>query len=339
MLPTIGAAFAVTLAATPLVREAARHLGLLDRPNARSSHEVVTPRSGGLAVLAGLAAGVALSADLPRAREGLWAWLLGGAIVTLLGLLDDRFGLPAWPRLAGQVVAAALVVGVTGGLPHLPLPAPLDLELGLLGPAVGALWIVAVINFFNFMDGIDGLAALQAVVTSGGLALAFAREPFAGSVAAALAAASLGFLVFNWAPASVFLGDAGSGLLGYTLASLPLLVATERRPEAIAVTGASLFLFLADASVCLIRRIARGEKWYEAHREHFYQRWVRAGASHAVVASALGAAAVPLTALAVAGWQRSGAPWTWLALLAGTAMLSGEWALVRRLERQKGGSR
>jgi Fuc2NAc and GlcNAc transferase len=337
MLLVVVAAFLTTAAATPLLRAAAPRLGLLDRPNARSSHVVVTPRSGGVAVLAGLVAGLALARGLPLDTPLAWAWLGGGALVTLMGLADDRFGLPPWPRLAGQTAAAGLVVGVTRGVDRVPLPAPLDLDLGLFGALVAIVWIVAVINFYNFMDGIDGLASLQGTITAGALALAFAALPSAGGVAWALAGACGGFLFFNWSPASVFLGDAGSGLVGYALATLPLLVSTERRPEAITLAGSSLFLFLADASICLMRRMARGERWYEAHREHLYQRWVRAGASHSRVAAALGAASAVVTAVAWVGWQRREPAWTWSALvLAGTA-LAADWGWVRRIEQASRG--
>jgi UDP-N-acetylmuramyl pentapeptide phosphotransferase/UDP-N-acetylglucosamine-1-phosphate transferase len=332
MLATMAAAFVVSVAATPLVRRAAHRFGLLDRPNARSSHAVVTPRSGGLAILAGLAAGLAVSEASRPAGTGVCAWLAGVTIVTALGLADDRFGLAPWPRLAGQILAAAVFVAASGGLARLPLPAPLDPALGAAGAVLAVLWIVAVVNFYNFMDGIDGLAALQAVVTAGGLAWAFAEAPWAAALAAALAASALGFLVFNWAPASVFLGDGGSSLVGYTLATLPLLTAADRRPEAVALAGTSLFLFLADASLCLLRRMACGERWYEAHREHFYQRWVRSGASHAFVASLLGAASAALTALALLGWRSQEPVWSGVALLAGLAMVSAEGCLVRRLE-------
>lgn len=333
MLATIAAAFVVAVAATPLARRAALRFGLLDRPNARSSHALVTPRSGGLAVLAGLAAGLAFSAGSGWASAEAKAWLAGVSIVTVLGLLDDRFGLPPWPRLAGQLLAAALFVGANGGLARLPLPAPLDPGLGAAGAILAVLWIVAVVNFYNFMDGIDGLAAVQAVVTAAGLAWALMDRPLAPELAAALAAAALGFLLFNWAPATVFLGDGGSGLVGYTLATLPLLAAADRRPEAVTLAGTSLFLFLADASLCLLRRVARGERWHEAHREHFYQRWVRSGASHALVASLLGAASLALTGVAFLAWRLRAPAWSGLALLTGVALVSAEAWHVRQLER------
>jgi UDP-N-acetylmuramyl pentapeptide phosphotransferase/UDP-N-acetylglucosamine-1-phosphate transferase len=132
----------------------------------------------------------------------------------------------------------------------------------------------------------------------------------------------------------VFLGDAGSGLIGYTLAVVPFLAEDERRPELVVLAGASLFLFLADATTCLLRRAGRGERWYQAHREHLYQRWARAGGSHAKVASWLGLGALAASALALGGWRTGEAAWSWAALAMGAAAVAGEWAHVRRLERR-----
>ncbi len=330
-------AFVVTLLAVPLARAAAHRLGLLDRPNARSSHVVVTPRAGGVALALGLLAALALTPVEAFGRRELLGWLAGGLIVAGLGLLDDRYGLSPWPRLAGQLLAGGVVVSLTHGLPRLPLPAPLDLGLAPFGHALALLWVVAVVNFYNFMDGIDGLAGAQGLITAAVLGLALGSQHLLlAGLAVSLAAACAAFLVFNWPPASIFLGDAGSGLVGYTLATLPLLIPEERRSEAVALTGASLFFFLADATYCLARRIRRGRRWFEAHREHLYQRWVWTGAGHAVVTSCLAAAALVTSGIALLGWQRRQAAWTWAALLLGTAGTAAEAALVSRRERRLG---
>jgi Fuc2NAc and GlcNAc transferase len=334
ILRSLAAAFLVTLVATPVARAAARRFGLLDRPNERSSHRVVTPRAGGIAILLGLAAALALGSRAPFGRSAA-AVAGGGLLVALVGVLDDRVRLSPWPRLACQALAAIVAVGTAGGVARLPLPPPLDVPLGPLGSAVAVVWIVAVVNFFNFMDGIDGLAGLQASITAGALALALApSQPAPAAIAAAVAGASAAFLPFNWHPASVFLGDAGSGLIGYTLAVVPFLADDERRPELVLLAGASLFLFLADATTCLLRRARRGERWYEAHREHLYQRWARAAGSHGSVAARLGLGAIASSALALGGWRTAEAAWSWAALAVGAAALGAEWAHVRRLERR-----
>jgi Fuc2NAc and GlcNAc transferase len=334
MLITVGLAFLGTLLATPLVRAAALRLGFLDLPGPRSSHLSATPRGGGVAILIGVA--LALVYGTPgNWHEPAVRGLLGGAaLIAVVGLTDDRFGLPPRPRLLAQILAAVLVVRTAGGLERLPFPGPLDLEVGpVFGSALAVLWIVAVTNFFNFMDGIDGLAPLQGALTAGALAWAFSTgAPATAALAAALAGGSAGFVVYNWAPASIFLGDVGSETLGFTLASLALLAPGGQREGAVILVAASLFLFLADATTCLFGRATRGERLFEAHRRHLYQRWVATGATHSAVSLWLGLGAVPVTAVALTAWRTGQARWYWAALGLGCALHALERGLVRRRE-------
>ena len=212
--------------------------------------------------------------------------LLGGVALALIGLADDRAGLSAFTRLVAQLGVVGLVVLRVGGFERVPLPALLEHHLGPLGAAATVLWIVAVVNFYNFLDGIDGLAALQAVVTGAGILLA-GWDPFAALLAAALVGAAAGFLPFNWSRASVFLGDIGSYFLGYTLAVLPLLAPPQLRSQAAVFVAVSLWLFLADATWTLVGRALRGERLYEAHREHLYQKLAQRW-GHAKVTAAIG---------------------------------------------------
>jgi Fuc2NAc and GlcNAc transferase len=298
----------------------AGRVGLLDAPNERSSHTRVTARGGGIAIVAGAACGLLVS-GAPLA--GPAAVLAGGALaVAVVGLADDRYGLPIAPRLAVQTLAALAVASATGGFPRLPLPAPLDLPLGPAGVPLAALWIVAVVNFFNFMDGIDGLAGAQAVVTGIGAAVVGWTSPSA-AIGAAAAGGAAGFLAFNWAPARIFMGDVGSLALGYTFASLPLLADRGSRPAAVLWMALSLFVFVADATATVVARMARGEAWHAPHRSHLYQRLVRSGLGHGPVAAALAAAALALTAAASALHPRAlvgGAGWALLAAAAGLVL-------------------
>ena len=281
-------AFALSLVATPLCRAAARRWGLLDRPNERSSHQEVVPRGGGTAIALSVLVALWLARPLWADRPGAMAILLGGVALALIGLADDRAGLSAFTRLVAQLGVVGLVVLRVGGFERVPLPALLEHHLGPLGTAATVLWIVAVVNFYNFLDGIDGLAALQAVVTGAGILLA-GWDPFAALLAAALVGAAAGFLPFNWARASVFLGDIGSYFLGYTLAALPLLAPPQLRSQAAVLVAVSLWLFLADATWTLVGRALRGERLYEAHREHLYQKLAqRWGHAKVTVAIALG---------------------------------------------------
>jgi UDP-N-acetylmuramyl pentapeptide phosphotransferase/UDP-N-acetylglucosamine-1-phosphate transferase len=280
-LPVIAAssAFVAALLVTPLIRSSARRWGLVDRPNTRSSHSAVIPRAGGLALLIAVGLSLALAPVTWWGSSTAVGLVAGALVLAVVGVCDDRWGLPPLVRLGFQLAVAVALVGSAGALEHLFLPPPLDLALGPLGPVVSVLWIVAVVNFYNFMDGIDGLAGLQAVVTGTGIAVA-AFDPFSSFLGAAVAGAAAGFLVFNWAPASIFLGDAGSSVLGYTLAGLPFLAAPESRAGTVLLVALSLWFFLADATWTLLRRLARGARVHEAHREHLYQRLVISGVGH-----------------------------------------------------------
>jgi len=320
-------AFVLAVVATPTFRAAARRGGLLDRPTARSSHQTIVPRGGGAAIVLSVLVTLWLARAGWESRLDALPLLLGGVALAGVGLWDDRFGLSPWSRFAAQLAVALAVVLGLGGIQRIPLPPPLDSPLGPLAEPLAVLWIVAVVNFYNFLDGIDGLAALQAAVT--GLGILFAAwDPFSALLGAALAGAAAGFLIYNWSPASVFLGDVGSYFLGYTLAALALAAPPDALPRAVAFVALSLWLFLADATWTLARRVRRGERWYQAHREHLYQRLaLRWG--HARVAGAIGLGSAALTAAAVVAWRNEGPVWTWAALGLGLFLTVAEWRMAR----------
>lgn len=329
-------AFSATLLLVPFVRSAARRWGFLDRPNQRSLHTQIVPRAGGVAILLAVGLTLALAPALwwqGRAEEAL---LVGTLILAAVGLFDDRFGLSPAVRLAFQGLTATAFVYAAGGVDRLPLPRPLDVTLGPLGPAIGVLWIVAVVNFYNFMDGIDGLASLQAAVTGAGLALA-GFDPFASLLGAALAGGAAAFLIYNWSPASVFLGDVGSGAIGFTLAAVPFLAAPESRAPTVSFVAISLWLFLADPAWTLLRRLARGERLLQAHRGHLYQRLVSTGWSHARVSGGLGVTAAMLTVAALVGLRSARPGAHWAPMLVAVVVFGVEIALVARREAKRAG--
>jgi Fuc2NAc and GlcNAc transferase len=325
-------AFIAALLVTPFIRANARRWGLLDRPTVRSSHREVTPRGGGAAMVIGAGLSLALSPALWVHTPAALALLGGILALAAVGLCDDRWGLSPLIRLGIHLAVAAGFVAGAGSLDRAPLPAPLDLPLGPLGPVVSVLWIVAVINFYNFMDGIDGLAGVQAVVTGTGIAVA-GFDPFSSFFGAALAGGAAGFLIYNWSPATIFLGDVGSGVLGYAFAALPFLAGRESRAALVTFVALSLWFFLADATWTLLRRVARGERVYKAHREHVYQRLVISGWTHAGVTTALGAAALGLTALALTALRLDETGIWWAVFLLATALFG----LEMRLARLRGG--
>ncbi|HEV8678445.1 MAG TPA: glycosyltransferase family 4 protein [Stellaceae bacterium] len=265
-----------TRALIPLLRRGA----VLDHPNERSSHDAPIPRGGGIAVVVAiLGAWLALivaGVVLPR----LLAVLAGALLIALVSWLDDLRGLPAAVRLLVQLVAVG--IAILAALPTGPvfqgwLPPALD------AAAAALLWLWFV-NLFNFMDGIDGLAGSEAASIAIGLVLiaglGAGYSPALAALAAAVAAAALGFLVWNWAPARIFLGDVGSVPLGYLLGFLLLSLATRGLWQPALILP---LYFLADATLTLLRRLARGERVWQAHRRHFYQRAVQRGLDHAVV--------------------------------------------------------
>lgn len=291
-------AAALAWVAGRLMVAAAPRLGLVQAPNARSSHTTPTPTGGGLAILAASALVAALA---PANGSLLFVWVLGLGLA-LVGLWDDRAGLGPAVRLATQVLAALALVA---GLGMFDAGSVLSAMAG-----VGiALAIAAWVNAYNFMDGIDGLAGFEAVfIGAAGLGLMVWAHPAAVSGPeawwlAGLAAASLGFLVLNRPPARLFMGDTGSYFLGFMLAALALVGAAAGT-----VPGWTWLIlggvFVADAAVTIAVRIATGQPWMRAHRTHAYQRLARRWESHGRVVGAVMAVNVawllPLAAASVA---------------------------------------
>jgi Fuc2NAc and GlcNAc transferase len=321
-------AFVTSMAVVRLVERWARELELIDRPNARSSHVEPRPRGGGLGIVAGvIAAVVVLAAWRAEPSAPVFVVLAGALLVAASGLWDDVRGLGIGPRLVVQTAAAVWVVAMCGGIERLPLPGPADLSLGVVaGIALAVVWIVAVTNFFNFMDGADGLAAGQAVVTLAALAAVF-WPASASLVALASAAATAAFLLRNWAPARIFMGDVGSAFLGFLLAALPFAAPRGARPDVLFVVGISLSLFLFDPVVTLIARTRRGEPIGVAHRDHVYQRLIVPGRPHGRVVFALVVAAAGLSVLAV--WAFHAPALRWPAVVAAVVVFAVEWGIAR----------
>jgi UDP-N-acetylmuramyl pentapeptide phosphotransferase/UDP-N-acetylglucosamine-1-phosphate transferase len=303
-------AWGVTRALVPLLRQR----GVLDVPNERSSHEQPTPRGGGLGILAGVAvsAGVAGVMGLPLPGGSFWG---GAAIIAAVGLVDDRTGgLSALVRFGLQGVAAAVVlVGAGGGIAHLPFPPPLDPPVDWLGVPLALLWLVAVTNFYNFLDGIDGFAGLQGMIAGVALAVLSTSSPIF-AVGLGIAGGCLGFLLYNWHPARIFMGDVGSATLGFMFAALPFQMPGPLREEALFVVAMVLWFFLADGAYTLLRRALRGERVWEPHRSHLYQRLLKTGLRHDQVALRVNVAASALAACAVAVWHYGRAAGQWGAL-------------------------
>lgn len=281
-------AFGVALLATPLMRRFALRHALLDMPNERSAHTVPTPRGGGIAIAAAFFSSLALLLwwdVLPRATGMALLW--GGLLVAAVGAWDDRRHVaPLW-RLLAHVLAALWALFWLWGSDVARYDETHALLQIIMWP-VAVLAIVWLTNLYNFMDGIDGLAGSQALCAAlaGGVLLWLSDEPGLALASLALAMSSAGFLVWNWPPAKIFMGDAGSGLLGYSFAVLALATARSGAMPAL-IWLVLLAPFVLDATLTLLRRMLRGERWYQAHATHLYQRMVQAGCSHKQVTMAV----------------------------------------------------
>ena len=270
------ACLAIGLGGTWLARAYALRRGVVDAPGERRAHTTPTPRGGGISiVVALLLTGAWLLRGMSDPFE-LRCALVGLILVAGVGLLDDHRPLSPWLRLAVQGIAASLLALGTWHASGEPILAFAAFVLAM-----------ALTNIWNFMDGIDGIAATQALLCA--LAIGFFHPGIWSWWAFALAAATLGFLPFNFPKARIFLGDVGSGALGFLLAAL-LIKSLEGTSSTHAWLWAlPISAFVIDATLTLARRMLRGERWWQPHAQHVYQQWARRTGSHAKITLIYGA--------------------------------------------------
>jgi UDP-GlcNAc:undecaprenyl-phosphate GlcNAc-1-phosphate transferase len=283
------AAAAVTALLTPLTMRLARAVGAIDEPRERGLSERLTPLLGGLAIFAGVL--LAMLIWLPNGYYGerhLWQGvMLAAALITLVGALDDRFDIPPAIKLAGQVLAAVIVVhyGVAVKAITLPFVGKLALpNAGVTnaGPILTVIGLVAMMNVVNFSDGVDGLAAgVCAIIAAAMAVIAFdlgRQQP--GVLAALTAGAALGFLIYNFPPASSFMGDCGANLLGLLMG----VITVEAAVKTTAVVSFVLPLILLavpflDTTFVVLKRLKYKQPIYRPDSEHFHHRMARIGFS------------------------------------------------------------
>jgi UDP-N-acetylmuramyl pentapeptide phosphotransferase/UDP-N-acetylglucosamine-1-phosphate transferase len=274
----------------------------MDIPNDRSSHSVPTPRGGGLAivfvVIAGFVLYLALWSHGPR--EPFIGYLAGAVLIAWVSWLDDRKPLATKWRFLVHCVAAALVLLTSGFWDTLIVSNTGRFSIGWFGLPLTFLWIVGLTNSYNFMDGIDGIAGGQAVVVGGGWALIglLHHEEDIAILGLLILASSLGFLIHNWQPARIFMGDVGSTFLGFTSAALPV-IAYQRDPKLALAGVLMVWPFVFDTLYTVFRRLRKRENIFAAHRSHLYQRLVSTGVTHRVVSSLYSFLAFAGLALAV----------------------------------------
>jgi Fuc2NAc and GlcNAc transferase len=279
----------ISLLLTSALRRYALAKSLIDVPNARSSHTVPTPRGGGVAIVLSF---LFLLPVLPMfsllSWSSTWGLLGAGAGIAVLGFLDDHGHIAARWRLLGHFSAAVWALFWLGGAPPFTVMGA-TFDLGWVGVVLAILYLVWMLNLYNFMDGIDGLASLEAIFVCLSAALIYALMGLSALAWAPLllSFAVAGFLYWNFPPAKIFMGDAGSGFLGVTLGILSLQAAWAS-PSLIWVWVILMGVFIVDATFTLIRRLVRGDKVYEAHRSHAYQYASRKFGRHLPVTLAVG---------------------------------------------------
>ena len=320
-------ALLLSVSTTRLVRRLTIALGMLDAPGGRGLHTHPIPRGGGAAIVGVVSLGIAifmLLGEMGKLPGALM--LLCGLGYALLGWIDDRQNLSIVIRLIVQIALASVYCAM------LYRTEPVSIGFGTALPApvfalFSIIFMVWFVNLFNFMDGADGLACTQSTVAGGCGAVIFALlgDTETALVAAALAGACAGFLKWNWSPARIFLGDVGSYYLGFLFACLVLFdFYTTAWIWLILLTP-----FVVDASLTLLRRVARGGRWWVAHREHLYQRLILSHWTHARVSEAL-AIIIVVILLPAAIWAArapSTAPWVTVLIYAITGII---WLVLNR---------
>ena len=268
----------------------ARRVRVMDVPNSRSAHTRPVPKSGGVAIVLTFAIAsliIYFVADYARI-EGryFWGFLLCGVLLAVVSLIDDVTQTSFIAKVIAQMVCAFIVVMVGLTVTEVHLPFLGKVSLGWFGYVITFLWVLGLTNAYNFMDGLDGLAAGVAVIAAiflCGIAIT-ENSAFVYMTSYALMASVAGFLVFNFPPARIFMGDVGSAFIGFTFATLAVIGANlDRGHLSFYVVPLLLFQFIFDTALTFALRLTRREKFYLAHRTHLYQLLNRMGYSHRAV--------------------------------------------------------
>ena len=273
--------FVFSITVTGFFQKYALKHSLIDVPNERSSHLISTPRGGGLSIVLVILICIGVLFLTGQLQKDIAIAVgLGGFFVSLIAWIDDHQHIPALWRAMAYAIAAVFSVYSLGGFTHLQLGSYL-LPLGMIGNVLAVVWIVWMTNLYNFMDGTDAIAAIQAMCVGLLAGILFWLEGQYGlaMVCFVIMASSCGFLFWNWPPAKIFMGDVGSCTLGFCFGVLTMIGEIEGTVS-FAVWFILLSIFICDATLTLLMRIIKGEKWHDAHCSHAYQRWVQMGASH-----------------------------------------------------------
>lgn len=346
-------ALVVAAAVTPLVRNVARRAGVVDTPGGRRVHTKVIPRLGGIAVVLGFFAPLVALAFTQSDVAGMFfedplrlvGLAGGGLVVASLGAWDDIRGVRAWHKLAVQLIAALIAWGCGFRMEHLTLPFVGELDLGVFGLPITLLWIAAVINAMNLIDGLDGLAggiAFFACLTNFVVA-ALNGNPLVMLLAAALGGAILGFLLYNFNPATIFMGDSGSMFLGFVLATTSMIGSSIQGSTTVAILVPliSLGVPIMDTLFAMVRRIVERRPIFSPDRGHIHHRLLDLGITHRRAVLILYGVSVLFTAAAITialgrNWQVGVALLVLTVAMVGLARFVGyfEYLQIRRRQKQ-----
>jgi len=267
-----------------------KRVRIIDTPNARSSHTRPTPRSGGIAIVVTFFVGLAVlwgvSGDPAFEQGHFWVFCAASLLVAVVSIVDDLSGLSFRSKLGLQAICAVAVMALGVVIDQVSLPIVGVWHLGWLAYPVTLIWIVGLTNAFNFMDGIDGIAGGTAVIAAAFFAAITLLQgsTFVYLISIIIVWATLGFLMWNWQPAKIFMGDSGSQFLGFVLAVLAVMAGRfDASHVSFFVMPMLFFHYIWDTAYTLIRRIRAGERVTDAHRSHVYQLMNRLGLSHARV--------------------------------------------------------
>ncbi len=295
------AALVVGLIGTPLAIWAARRLGVVDRPGGRRIHARPVPLLGGVAIMLGIV--VAVTLNLPFTRDDYGAIVIGAILICALGAVDDSIGVSPPLKFLGQAGCAIIPVSQGVTIDHVTLPLIDPVSLGWIQYPITVVFIVAVANIVNFADGMDGLAAGLCLIAAGTFCiLALSLDRFAAAtLAAAVCGACLGFLPWNFHPAKIFMGDAGSLPLGFLLASMSI-TGVMKTAAALALVFPLIVLLvpIVDTSFVILKRLKYGQSVTAADRNHLHHRMLRVGYSQRQAALVLYGWCVVLAAFALA---------------------------------------
>ncbi|MFC4558018.1 glycosyltransferase family 4 protein [Virgibacillus kekensis] len=271
--------FLTAVILTPLVKKLAHKVGAVDKPNERKVHTRIMPRIGGLSVY--LSFTLWLVVFQPDSLI-LWTVVAGGTLIMIVGFLDDLWELPAWAKLIGQIIASLIVVSGGIQIEFINLPFGSSIEFGMWSVPLTIIWIVAITNAINLIDGLDGLAAgvsAIALLTISGLAISMG-DAFVAMVGLLLFGSTLGFLIYNFFPAKIFLGDTGSLFLGFMISILAILGFKNITVFSIVVPIIILGVPLADTFFAIVRRIVQNKPVHAPDKLHLHHCLIGLGFSH-----------------------------------------------------------